>query len=329
MPLARQPVVQRLLASTNPTIRFKSRVNLLGEPSSNLAVRALRAEIGSSWMARAILSGRGRDGRIPVNPYRKWQGALWTLVQLALIEYPAGDTSLCSVRDQAYDWLLSPEHLEFPRSMIIPGQEDRVRRCASQEAFVIWSTLKLGLADERTDLLIDRLVQFQWPDGGWNCDKRLEARKSSLVETLHPIRALSYYGSLRQDRRAALTARRAGEVVLKRQLFRRASDGTVIHPSFTRLAYPCFYPYNILSALVILAEADLIHDPRCRAALDLLESKRLPDGGFPLEMRLSKTTKEFTTRGTFADWGPVGRRRMNEFVTVDALYALKAAGRIA
>ncbi|MGE5138401.1 MAG: hypothetical protein ACM3JD_02965, partial [Rudaea sp.] len=193
----------------------------------------------------------------------------------------------------------------------------------------IWATLKLGIADKRTDLLVDRLVRFQWPDGGWNCDKRPEARKSSLVETLHPIRALSFYGALRKDRRATETARRAAEVVLKRELYKRMSDDTVIHPSFTQLTYPCFYPYNMLSALVILAEAGLIHDPRCSAALDLLESKRLPDGGFPLENRICKTTSEVATRGTFADWGPVGRSRMNEFVTVDALYALRAAGRIA
>ena len=31
---------------------------------------------------------------------------------------------------------------------------------------------------------------------------------------------------------------------------------------------------------------------------------------------------------SLADWGGVSSRRMNEFVTVDALYVLKAAGRI-
>jgi hypothetical protein len=34
------------------------------------------------------------------------------------------------------------------------------------------------------------------------------------------------------------------------------------------------------------------------------------------------------SRGTFADWGPSGRSRMNEFVTADALHILKAAGRL-
>jgi hypothetical protein len=38
--------------------------------------------------------------------------------------------------------------------------------------------------------------------------------------------------------------------------------------------------------------------------------------------------KAVTTRGTFAEWGPSGKRRSNEFVTAEALQILRAAGRI-
>jgi hypothetical protein len=54
----------------------------------------------------------------------------------------------------------------------------------------------------------------------------------------------------------------------------------------------------------------------------------LPGGGFLLEKRVAKTTSEIITRGTFADWGPVCKRRTNPFVTIDALWILKAAGRL-
>ena len=320
-------MVRRLLASANPSIRFRTRTLLLDEDASGAPLQTLRREIAACLQARALLAHREQDGTIDTNPYKKWQGPLWTLVSLAYLDYPPGDVSLHPIRDQVYDWLLSPDHVRFPRSLLIPGQEDRFRRCGSQEGYAIWFTLKLGIADERTDELAARLMRWQWPDGGWNCDKRPQARLSSLIETFVPLRALACYGKVRGDAAALATARRAAEVLLSRRIFRRHSDGSVIHCSFTRLAYPYFYHYDLLSALVVLADAGFIGDPRCAEALDLLESKRLPDGGFPNEERTHVTSKQVVTRGTYADWGPVGKHQANEFVTLEALYALKAAGR--
>jgi hypothetical protein len=326
--ISQMPIVKQLLASRNPSIVYKTRVNLLCESPGSPQVRALRAAIGSSENARRLLSHRLEDGTIYTNPYRKFQGPLWTLASLALIDYPEGDASLYPMRDQVYGWLLADEHLHFPRSVLYPGQEERFRRCAGQEAFAVWFTLKLGIADECTDLLVQRLINWQWPDGGWNCDKRPQARISSYYETLLPLRALNYYGKLRNSKAALAAAERAAEVLLKRRLFKRLSDGTIIHPNFTTITYPFFYHYNILPALVTMAEVGHILDERCRDALDVLESKRLNDGGFPLERVVYKSADAITSRGTFADWGTTGKRRMNELVTVDALYALKGASRL-
>ena len=76
-----------------------------------------------------------------------------------------------------------------------------------------------------------------------------------------------------------------------------------------------------------MAEAGFIHDPRCRDALDLLESKRLPDGGFPAEESFYRVRAEPRTGRELVDWGGVSKTRMNEFVTADALGVLGAAGR--
>ena len=68
-------------------------------------------------------------------------------------------------------------------------------------------------------------------------------------------------------------------------------------------------------------------DPRCADALALLESKRLPDGGFPLEERVGITRDGVASGGTYADWGPAGATRSNPFVTVAALGVLRRAAR--
>lgn len=315
-------VIERLLASEDPAVRIKTEVQVLGADPYSWDAMLKRRDIAGSERVRALLSERNEDGRIPHHPYRKWFGAHWVLAQLADIGYPPGDDSLIPLREQVYDWLYSRDH---ERSAdVING---RVRRCASQEGNALYYLLVLGLADERTEELADRLLSWQWHDGGWNCDRRPEAINSSFMETLIPMRGLAWHHKLTGDGRSMQAVLRASNVFLKRRLFRRQSDGSVIHPDFVRLHDPCYRHYDVLVALKVLAEAGLIRDWRCDEALDLLESRRLPDGGFPAEARYYSAGAGTKTGSSRADWGGVSRRRMNEFVTADALYVLKAAGR--
>ncbi len=278
--------------------------------------------------ALALLAHVGPDGRMPVHGYQKWQGPLWTLVCLAEIGHRRGDLSLLPLRDQFREWLFAERHMRPPHSLLIPGQEDRFRRCACQEGFQAWSEMRLDIADGTTEELIRRLKRWQWPDGGWNCDKRPEAHVSSFIETLPPLRALALHARLTGSASSRAAARRAAEVFLTRRLFRRRSDGSVINPRFLLLSFPHFWPYDILFGLTVMAEAGLIRDPRCAEALDRLEEKRLRDGGWPLEQKVWKAAETFVSRGTFYDWGPAGTRRANPWVTAQARSVLEAAGRL-
>ena len=76
-----------------------------------------------------------------------------------------------------------------------------------------------------------------------------------------------------------------------------------------------------------MCEAGFIKDPRCSDAIDLLETKRLPGGGYPAESKYYKGKNAKAGR-SLVGWGPVGSTRLNEFVTVDALCVLKEAGRL-
>jgi hypothetical protein len=203
----------------------------------------------------------------------------------------------------------------------------RTRRCASQEGNAVWSSLRLGFADGRTVALVARLLEWQWPDGGWNCDKRPLADSSSFMETLIPLRALSLYARISGDRKAQAAAERAAEVFLSRRLFKRRRDGALMDPHFVRLHYPVYWHFDILAGLKVLAEAGLISDPRCREALDLLESKRLADGGFPAEESYSRPTRPGLSGFMPVSWGGTSMVRMNPFVSADALTVLRLAGR--
>jgi len=319
------PVVAGLLESPEPSIRLKTLLEVVGAPEDSPEVLAAREQVRSSDRVSLLLSRRGVDGRIPTNPYQKWCGAHWTLAMLAEVGYPPGDESLAPLREQVYEWILSEAHLASVH--VIDG---RARRCGSQEGYAAWALIMLGLDDDRTVALVNNLLGWQWPDGGWNCDRRPEADTSSFHETWLPMRALSLVARRYGCTACAEGARRAAEVFLKRGLFRRASDGEVIDQRFLRLAWPPYWRYSILAGLSVLAEAGFVNDERCAEALDVLESRRLPDGGWQADERLYKVLEpggKLYMQMSPVDWGPIGRRRMNEWVTVEALSVLRVAGR--
>ena len=128
-------------------------------------------------------------------------------------------------------------------------------------------------------------------------------------------------------------AQRAAEVFLRRRLFRRVSDGRIINAEFVLLHYPLYYHYDFLGGLKAMTQIGCIGDPRCIEALELLEHKRLPDGGWPAEKRFYRTPTKTTARTMtsnvdYVKWGETSKRRLNEWVTVDALSVLRAAGRL-
>ena len=362
-------IIDQLLKSDEPSIRYKTRVNRLGEDPASNSIRALQEEIRTSARVQKLLEHRHPSGRLePIkNPYNKWTGAHWVFASLADIGYPAGDESLLPMRDQILECWLNPEYNretvitkpKLPTGVYhgVPIIEGRPRQHASQHANALWSILKLGLPDGRLHEvpclheLASLLQRWQWPDGGWNCDKRPKADNSSFFESIIPVRAMALYAKIYDDPQARECAQRAVEVFLRRKLYKRQSDGEIIRKDFVRLHYPCYWEYDILFGLKVMAEGGFISDPRCSEALDLLESKRLPDGGWPSEAayyhvrggqregkqqneeqpndpRQERRERRGEGRVELVSWGGVSTRKMNPWVTVDALYVLRAAGRI-
>jgi hypothetical protein len=305
--------------NSEPALAWKVAVNVLGQAPDSSTARKAAETSRRSPLVTQLLAGCDTNG----HAYRKWIGAHWTLSMLADLGYPFGDESLRPLMEMTYHAWLGANHEKHIR--LIAG---RTRRCASQEGNAIWSSLRLGLADGRTDELVSRLLKWQWPDGGWNCDKRPEADTSSFMETLIPLRALALYAKLSGDVKVNRAAERAAEVFLRRRLFKCQRDGAVMDKHFVLLSYPPYWHYNILFGLKAMAEAGFISDPRCREALDLLESKRLPDGGFPAEESFSRPTRPQLSGYSPVTWGGRSTKKMNLFVTADALYVLRLAGRV-
>src|SRR5690606_25384184 len=120
-------------------------------------------------------------------------------------------------------------------------------------------------------------------DGGWNCEAP-KSRRSSFHTTICVLEGLiEYERAVGPAPEIAAARRRAEEYLLERALFRRRSTGQAALPAFLELAYPPRYHYDILRALDYFRSAGVEPEPRMREAVQILETKRQPDGRWFLE----------------------------------------------
>ena len=316
-------VVMELSRSSEPSLRYKINIHVFGKSPRSKIVTRTQQEVRVSERVKALLSGRDAQGRIPHHPEANWFGAHWVLESLADQGYPPGDASLEPLREQVHEWLFSEERRDE-----IQAVDGRARVRASHEGNALYYLLTLGLADDRTDKLAERLMTWQWEDGGWNGDARPGIVDSSFSETLISLRGLALYNSVIGDIRARKSVNRAAELLFSRKLYKNESDGSPIEEGFVKLHYPRYSHYDVLFALKVMTDAGFIEDERCEDALDWLVSKKLPGGGFPADALFYTVSDQALVGSSRVDWGGAGPELMNPFVTADALHVLREARRL-
>src|SRR4029450_2674836 len=99
-------VLDILLNSAEPSIRWKVRAGVLNEDPRSKDMRALREEVRNSARVGILLAHRDKKGRLVSGRgvYDKWQGAHWILAALADLGYPEGDKGLVPVRGRGLGW---------------------------------------------------------------------------------------------------------------------------------------------------------------------------------------------------------------------------------
>lgn len=221
------------------------------------------------------------------HPYAKWTGTHWRLVQLADAGVQVPDERLQPAVEAALGWL-------------IPGLEPvltvagRPRRHGSIEGNAVYALTRLGFADDpRTRLLVDALLAWQWPDGGWNCDRHPHAHRSSFHESAVTALGLATYAAATGH----CEARTAAELLLEHRLFRSTLTGEPIRPSWSVPHYPAYWHYDVLMGLRVLVALDRVDDPRAGDALDLVEQARRGPG------RFAGRTWTSTRQPAAVDWG--------------------------
>jgi hypothetical protein len=319
-------------ASDLPALRRLALIRLEGRAADDPEVRSLEGALDVDPWVVPLLAGAERvdaaGNRTPVHPYQKWRGAHWRLVTLAELAIDRALPAAAGAIDAAFgsvaEWLEAPGRLA--RARPIAG---RTRMCASQEGNALWAACRLGLAAEpATARMAARLVAWQWPDGGWNCDPRPEAAHASLHETWIPLRGLAAYAEAGSD--AALreacsgAAAAAADFLLRHRLVEHERGGGVIDSAFLRLRWPPYWHYDLLAGLGALREAGAAYlaDPRAGTALARLDRLRTGDGRWHPGGRWWRPPGSAGANVELVDWGADGEAAM---LTLGALAICAAA----
>lgn len=281
--------IEWLLASREPAIRQLVHRQLLGTPATE--------EVLSGPLVRGLLAGQQPNGGFAGHPYNKWGGAHWRLVSLVELGLPRGEPRALAALETVLGWLTGSSHRRN-----VPVINGLARRCGSQEGNALAVAARLGMAtDERSRLLATGLMEWQWPDGGWNCDRSEGAHRSSFNETLPPIWGLHEYAVATGDADAAAAARRGAELLLEHRVFRALATGEPIHAEWLTPHWPPYWRYDVLQALVVLDRLRVVGDPRTSDARDAIRSRRTADGRWRASTRWWKPPP--TTRaGEAVDW---------------------------
>lgn len=300
-----------LLASREPGIRFQARRDLLGE-----VVDIDPAEILAGPIASRLLAGQQPDGGFGGHPYHKWTGVHWRLVSLVELAVTPGVAQVDAALDRDLDWIAA-EGVPLAR-MRINGVQ---RFHASMHANSVACATRLGRAgDERVAKLVGWLVETQWADGGWNCDRHAGATHSSFYESVVPMGALAEYACATGDGAAALASRRAAEFFLAHRVFKSHTAERTGDPKWLKLRYPEYWHFDYLHGLVMLLRAGALPDPRAADAVDLLRSQQQPDGRW-----VGQGAQHWRgTTGTYGDPAGWSATSASQMLTLNALRVLMA-----
>ena len=272
------------LLDSDPAIRWQVLRDLVHATPD--VVAAARARVAAQGWGARLLALQGDDGQ--------WAGGAC---------FPA-DFKWSDMATQGQPWTSTLPTLHLLYDFGIDPRDERVRRAVERvrdgarwehagqpffsgevEPCINGRVVTLGTYfGQDVAGVVDRLLGEQLEDGGWNCEAERGSVRSSFDTTINVLEGLLAYERATGGAAEVVAARRRGEeYLLERKLMRRKSTGEIVDPAWLRLSFPVRWNYDVLRALEHFRSAGGPPDPRLDEAIDLVRSKRQPDGTWLLE----------------------------------------------
>jgi hypothetical protein len=274
------PVIDWLLDS-DPALRWQVLADLTGAPAGEIA--AEKARVGAEGWGARLLALEDPDG-------------LWDGGALFPPSYAGGDS--------AQPWTTTMHTLQTLQILGLDPVSDAARRAVSLiaehgrwehdgeryfdgevEPCINGRTIDAGAYfGVAVGPIADRILGERLADGGWNCEAENGSVRSSFDTTINVLDGLLEFERVTGGPEAVREARRGGEeYLLRRGLFRRKSTGQVVSPDYLDFAFPYYWHYDILRGLDYFRRSGAQPDPRLAEAVEVVRSKRQPDGRWLLD----------------------------------------------
>jgi hypothetical protein len=262
------------------SIQYLTKKYLLNEDGKYL--HNLRKRIATEGWGKRFLAARNTSGHWGRGFYQpKWISSHYTLLDLRYLEI------------EPVEPIKETIALSLAQSTALNGSINESRSIPSGDVCVNAMFLNyaafFGTPQDHLKSIVDYLLDNTIPDGGLNCEGKTKgAQHSSMHTTLSALEGIWEYikaGYLYRVDELLQAKHTAEEFLLMHQLFKSDKTGEVINKKWAMLSFPSRWFFDILRALVYFADTDVPYDPRMKAALELLMSKRRKDGTWPVQAK--------------------------------------------
>lgn len=296
------------LMDSDPAIRWQVMRDLTDARPDEVA--AERARVAHEGWGAQILAAQDPDGRWSAGTFfPEWISTLDSLHMLYLFGLdPASEEARRAIAPihEAARWEYDND-LRFWEGEVEPCINGRV------------VTIGAYFGQDVTGI-VDRLLNDQMADGGWNCEQERGSTRGSFDSTLNVLEGLlEYEHRTGADDNVSAARRRGEEYLLSRRLLHRLSDDEIPQKRWLYIGFPNKWFYDLARVLDYFRVALPAPEQRMTEALDILESKRDVDGRWPLDHAYHERL--------LVDLGE-SEGQPSRWITLRALRVLRWAGRL-
>jgi hypothetical protein len=318
-----------LLEDDNPSVRYFTLKEILGESETNSEVKKARKAIMTTGIVPRILEKQNDDGSwgVPENFYvnAKYKGTVWTIITLAEVDADGQDKRI----KKAAEFILARSQDKQSggfayRSGTDGGDHERVVPCLTGN--MVFSLIRFGYLDDiRIQHGIEWLTKYtRFDDGipeapkGWPYDKHKNCygNHTCHMGVVKSLKVLAEIPVVERTDAVKETIKNGAEYLLMHRLYKSSHDPSVVAKRFwVNFSFPTLWKTDALEMLSVMAKLGY-RDKRMQDAIDLLVSKQDEQGRWKME-------KSYNSRllvSVEKDGKP------SKWITLQALKVLKSIG---
>ena len=260
------------LLDSDPAIRWQVMRDLTDAPANQVA--AERARIAREGWGARILAAQDPDGR--------WSGGTFSPEWIATMDalhtlYLFGIEPDAAEVQEAIAPVHEAARWEYDQSLRF--WEGEVEPCINGRVVAMGAYFGQDVRG-----IVDRLLNDQMADGGWNCEQERGSTRGAFDSTINVLEGLLEFERSAGGDGAVTAARQRGEeYLLERRLLRRLSDGEIPERRWLYVGFPNKWFYDVVRVMDYFRVARPGPDERMSEVLDIVESKRDAEGRWPLD----------------------------------------------